>query len=140
MSWKGFKKAVTRLPHVIQSKTGYSESNYIDQDFDELRTQFEELQQLSIRLHDAASKYREAAQSMLKHQEAFSKVLLEVYEPIPGKFESVGGLGGQTNSMKRNRQLTADSSLNRAQLFQQSCAALSTDLVAQVVSWIKIRF
>jgi hypothetical protein len=134
MSWKGFKKAVVRLPHMLQSKAGYSDSNYVDSEFDELRSQFEELQQLSVRLHDAASKYREAVQSMLKHQEAFSKVLLEVYEPIPGKFEgSSGALSGQTNSMKRIRQQTAETSLSRAQLFQQSCSNLSAELMSQIV-------
>jgi hypothetical protein len=46
------------------------------------------LDELSTRLNDAAKKYKEALGNMLKHQESFGKVLLEVYEPIQGKFQS----------------------------------------------------
>jgi hypothetical protein len=152
MSWKGLKKAVNRLPHLLQVKTGSVQQSelFADPEFDNSHTQFDELQQLSSRLADAAKKYQEALQSMLKHQEQFSRVLMEVYEPIPGKYDGqttgssgggsgfgnnggVGGLNSKVASLKRQRAQTAESSIKRAQLFQQACNDLCQDLTEQIV-------
>lgn len=81
------------------------------------------MDQLTSRLSDGAKKYKEALAAMLKHQESFAKTLLEVYEPITGKFPSADNLSGSEGMLysptKKNRPNTPEKSLLRAQQFQR---------------------
>lgn len=53
MSWKGFVKGATRLPHTIASKTGYAQTTKHGE-FEELHESFKLMESLTIKLHEDA--------------------------------------------------------------------------------------
>ncbi|TPX63663.1 hypothetical protein SpCBS45565_g06442 [Spizellomyces sp. 'palustris'] len=81
MSWKGFQKAVTRLPTRLAQRTGYA-SESVDQEYHELEAQFKHLEILAIRLSDEAKKFKDSLSAMLAHQAKFAETLMEVYQPV----------------------------------------------------------
>jgi amphiphysin len=81
MSFKGFAKAVARLPQRVLAKAGYTEET-IDVEFNDLEERFKSLDVNAKKLHDDAKKFKDALSMMLQHQESFAVTLKEVYEPI----------------------------------------------------------
>lgn len=57
MSWKGFTKAVARLPHTLASKTGYAETTR-DAEFQELVDSFYLLETLTKKLYEDAKTFK----------------------------------------------------------------------------------
>ncbi|KAL7754188.1 BAR adaptor protein Hob1 [Sorochytrium milnesiophthora] len=90
MSWKGFVKAVSRMPQQVMAKAGYAEET-IDEEFNTMCSDFDELEQNTQRLQEDATKYKSAVNAMLEHQESFATTLLEVYAPISGRLMSPDG-------------------------------------------------
>eukprot|EP00158_Paraphelidium_tribonemae_P002864 Partr_v1_DN25735_c0_g1_i2_m74576 putative Actin-associated protein len=139
MSWKGLKKAVNRLPHMLQAKTGSAEET-VDEEFDFWSDQLTELDQLSGRLHDSATKYKLALTAMLKHQQSFAQTLLECYEPIQGRYqsqESVHSSMGSLSLSRKDRPMTPEASLKRAQDFAELSESVATNLVPQLETIIE---
>ncbi len=68
MSWKGFTKAITRLPHLVMKKTGNAEETR-DADFDALEATFERTREATERLLDDVCKYRDALRKVILHQQ-----------------------------------------------------------------------
>ncbi|KAI8817347.1 uncharacterized protein EV422DRAFT_508947 [Fimicolochytrium jonesii] len=81
MSWKGFQKAVTRLPTKLAQATGYA-SETVDDEFVALNEQFKRVELLARKLTDDAKKFKDSLSAMLAHQARFAETLVEVYRPV----------------------------------------------------------
>ena len=81
MSWKGFTKAVARLPQRISAKTGYAEET-VDAEFIDLVDSYKGLESSVKKLHEDARKFKDALGDMLAHQRKFAETLLEMFQPI----------------------------------------------------------
>ena len=81
MSWKGFQKAMARLPQVISKSTGMSEETS-DPEFLDLEDKFKGLEACVKKLHEDSRKFRDSLSEMLLHQKVFAENLLYVYQPI----------------------------------------------------------
>ncbi|KAJ3019295.1 hypothetical protein HKX48_002240 [Thoreauomyces humboldtii] len=97
MSWKGFSKAVTRLPTRLAQRAGYA-SESIDQEYLELESQFKRLDGLARKFSEDAKKFKDSLSAMLAHQTRFADTLVTVYRPIqalaqPAKPGTPGGSG-----------------------------------------------
>ncbi|KAJ3186992.1 hypothetical protein HDU85_007030 [Gaertneriomyces sp. JEL0708] len=92
MSWKGFAKAVTRLPTRLAQRTGYA-TETIDDEYQVLEQEFKHVQALATRLTDEAKKIKDSMSAMLAHQAQFSQTLLEAYRPIGAGSAGAGGFG-----------------------------------------------
>ena len=62
MSWKGFTKAMARLPHVVMKKAG-TVAETVDEDFVNLEVKFEQIEQTTNKFVDDLKKYRETMNS-----------------------------------------------------------------------------
>jgi amphiphysin len=81
MSWKGFTKAVARLPQVISTKAGYA-SETVDTEYIDIEDKFKGLESCARKLHEDARKFKESLAAMLEHQRKFSETLIEMFQPI----------------------------------------------------------
>jgi amphiphysin len=81
MSWKGFTKAVARLPQRISAKTGYAEET-VDSEFVDLYESYKGLESCVRKLHDDSKKFKDALTDMLSHQKKFAETLQEMFQPI----------------------------------------------------------
>ncbi|ORY01847.1 BAR-domain-containing protein [Basidiobolus meristosporus CBS 931.73] len=81
MSWKGFKKAVERLPSQMMSKVGRIEET-VDPELKRLVDHFSQLEAAAIRLNADAIKYRDSIVSLLDTQASFGNSLVDLYNPI----------------------------------------------------------
>ncbi|KAJ2362645.1 BAR adaptor protein Hob1 [Coemansia sp. RSA 2610] len=81
MSWKGFKKALERMPHQLQSKIGRG-SRTVDAEFDELKVRFEEMERVTNGLFAQAAQFRDGIRGMLVYQSAYLEQVLAIYRPI----------------------------------------------------------
>ena len=81
MSWKGFTKAVARLPQRIAKTTGYS-SETKDDDFEVLEGALKNLDTFARQLASEARKFKDSLSLMLATQESLSKAILDVMEPL----------------------------------------------------------
>jgi amphiphysin len=92
MSWKGFTKAMARLPQSLGTKAGYAQET-LDPDFVDLEDKFKSLEQCVRKLHEDARKFKDALNMMLDHQKQYSDTLSVVYQPISSlKSGSTGSL------------------------------------------------
>ncbi|KAF9295595.1 hypothetical protein BGZ88_001828 [Linnemannia elongata] len=78
--WKGFTKAVSRLPHTISTKTGIRDGTR-DDEFAELNGKFTSCERITANLLQEVMKYRDNITSMLNYQAEFAIVLAEIYDP-----------------------------------------------------------
>ncbi len=81
MSWKGFTKAVARLPQRISTKAGYAEET-VDADFVDAEDKLKLLESCVKKLFEDARKFKVSLAQMLEHQKKFAETLLEVFQPI----------------------------------------------------------
>ena len=92
MSFKGFSKAVARLPQLMMTKTGYSEES-TDPEFLDLEERLKNFDTYARKLHEDAKKFKDSLSLMLAHQDSFARELKEVYGHISGSASSPGGSG-----------------------------------------------
>lgn len=92
MSFKGFSKAVARLPQLMMTKTGYSEESS-DPEFLDLEERLKNFDTYARKLHEDAKKFKDSLSLMLAHQDSFARELKEVYGHISGSASSPGGSG-----------------------------------------------
>lgn len=78
MSWKGFTKAMARLPHQVMP----GGDTTVDVEFDELENQLKSLETCAIKLRTDAEKFKQAVFGSLDHQEKMAQVLSEVSRPF----------------------------------------------------------
>lgn len=71
MSWKGFTKAINRLPALIAKQTGSSQETK-DDEFTFLETQFKQVDLISRNLASETRKYKDSLTLVLHHQLALS--------------------------------------------------------------------
>ncbi|KAJ2886933.1 BAR adaptor protein Hob1 [Coemansia asiatica] len=88
MSWKGFKKALERMPHQLHSKIGRG-SKTGDPEFDELKARFEELEKDTNSLFEQTAQFRDSVRSLLVYQTSYLEQILAVYRPISTDPEGV---------------------------------------------------
>ncbi|KAJ2701905.1 BAR adaptor protein Hob1 [Coemansia sp. IMI 209128] len=88
MSWKGFKKALERMPHQLQSKIRKG-GNTVDPEFDDLRARFIDLEQATKDLFLQAAKFRDSIRGMLLYQTSYLEQVLAMYRPISTDPEGV---------------------------------------------------
>ncbi|KAG0359558.1 hypothetical protein BG005_000597 [Podila minutissima] len=84
MSWKGFTKAVSRLPHTLSTKTGIRDET-TDYEFKELNTRFTNCEKTTTVFLADICKYRDSVTAMLNHQAEFGIALAEVYDANIGE-------------------------------------------------------
>ncbi|KAF9357048.1 hypothetical protein BGX34_009621 [Mortierella sp. NVP85] len=84
MSWKGFTKAVSRLPHTLSTRTGFRDAT-TDVEFQEMNKKFTECEKAATTLLDEVCKYRDSVTALLNHQAEFGIVLSEIYDPSMGE-------------------------------------------------------
>ncbi|KAI8849479.1 hypothetical protein BC829DRAFT_391354 [Chytridium lagenaria] len=117
MSWKGFQKAVARLPQMVMSKAGYSDET-IDPEFTELEERFKAFEGEARKLHEDAKKFKDALSCLLAHQASFAATLQEVYQPI-GKMgsrrTSTSEGGASETSLGRSNRSKPTESLRAAE-------------------------
>ncbi|GAP84690.1 putative bar domain-containing protein [Rosellinia necatrix] len=96
MSFRGFQKSVVRAPQQLKAKFNIGEHTkdavFIDSD-----RRFQELENETLRLHDASRKYSDAINGMLNHQIEFSKAMTEIYKPISGRVSDPDSLVVHSN-------------------------------------------
>ncbi|KAJ2005796.1 BAR adaptor protein Hob1 [Coemansia thaxteri] len=88
MSWKGFKKALERMPHQLQSKIRKGGVT-VDPEFDDLRVRFVDLEQATKDLFVQAAKFRDSIRGMLLYQASYLEQVLAMYRPISTDPEGV---------------------------------------------------
>ncbi|KAJ2035555.1 BAR adaptor protein Hob1 [Coemansia sp. RSA 922] len=88
MSWKGFKKALERMPHQLQSKIRKG-GNTVDPEFDDLRVRFVDLEAATKDLFLQAAKFRDSIRGMLLYQTSYLEQVLAMYRPISTDPEGV---------------------------------------------------
>ncbi|KAI7824530.1 hypothetical protein BX661DRAFT_144852 [Kickxella alabastrina] len=81
MSWKGFKKALERMPHQLQSKIGRG-AKTVDTDFDDLKARFIELEADTKQLFAQTAQFRDSIRATLLYQTSYLEQILAVYRPI----------------------------------------------------------
>jgi amphiphysin len=81
MSWKGFTKAVARLPQQISAKAGYA-GETVDSEYIDIEDKFKGLESCVRKLHEDSRKFKDALLLMLDHQKQFAETLLEMFQPI----------------------------------------------------------
>ena len=80
MSWKGFAKAVTRIPaHLSKSTGGTTETK--DEEFIELETTFNNVDKACRSLSSDAKSLKDGLSMMMAHQDTIAQGFLRVYEP-----------------------------------------------------------
>ena len=77
MSWKGFKKAVARMPQSIG--IGGSSSETKDDEFEQLSLHFNELERLAKKLWDDAKRFKDSLQMMLAHQSEIAQAFVDIF-------------------------------------------------------------
>ncbi|KAI9189772.1 BAR adaptor protein Hob1 [Blastocladiella emersonii ATCC 22665] len=151
MSWKGFVKAVQRLPHQVLARTGNADST-LDEEFEVLNAQFEALNEAASALQGDATKFKKAVETMLAHQHSFATTLLEVFSPIaagtgasPVPSADGGTTSGSTSpvpSLARTRSLkrhhTPSESLEAVGAYQRNLEAVR-DPILQDLSTVDRR-
>ncbi|KAG0232754.1 hypothetical protein BGW42_007914 [Actinomortierella wolfii] len=83
MSWKGFTKAVSRLPHTLSTKTGFRDETK-DPEFQELANKFAACEAATASLVTDVAKFRDSVTAMLNHEAEFGIILAEIYDPALG--------------------------------------------------------
>ncbi|KAJ2854304.1 BAR adaptor protein Hob1 [Coemansia erecta] len=81
MSWKGFKKALERMPHQIQSKIR-STVTTVDSEYEDYKMQFVEMERSTKDLFKHTAEFRDSIRSMLIYQAAYLEQVLALYKPI----------------------------------------------------------
>ncbi|KAI9295619.1 hypothetical protein K502DRAFT_303495 [Neoconidiobolus thromboides FSU 785] len=83
MSWKGFKKAVDRLPHNLKSKVGLSKGGISqDEDFELYDSRLRGMEEDFDLFLGQLNQYRSCANAFLNHQYEISVLLSSLYEAI----------------------------------------------------------
>lgn len=78
---------------------------------------------------------------MFKHQQMFAAVLLQMYEPIPGKFTETSNeskWGSRSSLGTKNRVLTAELSMDMARKYEEAARKLYETLVPELVEYLLI--
>ncbi|KAJ3362651.1 hypothetical protein HDU91_003316 [Kappamyces sp. JEL0680] len=81
MSWKGFTKAINRLPAMIAKSTGASQSS-VDEEFNHLEAQFKLVDVLARKLGDDTRKFKDSLSLMLYHQAELAHLFTNIYMPL----------------------------------------------------------
>ncbi|RKO90168.1 hypothetical protein BDK51DRAFT_19333 [Blyttiomyces helicus] len=79
MSWKGFQKAVARLPQRIAAKAGYADET-VDDEYNALEAQFKLLEASVRKLHADAQTIKDAMSACLVHQLTFANTIVDLHE------------------------------------------------------------
>ena len=92
MSWKGFTKAVGRLPAMIAKSTGGIQETK-DEEFLHMEEQFKMLDSLARKLSDDTRKFKDSLSLMLHHQAELARLFTSIYAPLSlGEVTQVSGL------------------------------------------------
>ena len=83
MSWKGFTKAVGRLPALIAKSTGGAHETK-DEEFLALQEQFKMLDTLARKLSDDTRRFKDSLSLMLHHQAELARLFTAIYAPLGG--------------------------------------------------------
>ncbi|KAI7872558.1 hypothetical protein BDF14DRAFT_1754650 [Spinellus fusiger] len=102
MSWKGFQKVVSRLPHQILSKKSEVTK---DPEFEELEKRFLESIKVIERLGKDAQQFRDSVAALVMHQNAMASFVAIIYDSnigrevaegtIQKRFQQTSGLATQ---------------------------------------------
>lgn len=79
MSWKGFQKAMSRLPHLVMKKTGGVDET-VDEEFNRLEEIFNRNEEGLKRFVENIRKYKSAISNILGHQQGFMEVFIELIQ------------------------------------------------------------
>jgi amphiphysin len=83
MSWKGFKRAVTRLPQQVLQKAGYADETY-DEEYEALAAEFKDLEHSSKVLAEETKLYLTAVRNLLSAQKNLATGLQQLFNPPGG--------------------------------------------------------
>ncbi|KAI7826019.1 hypothetical protein BC939DRAFT_486669 [Gamsiella multidivaricata] len=122
MSWKGFTKAVSRLPHTLSTKTGIRDGTK-DIEFQELNSKFTACEKVTAKLLEDVCKYRDNVTAMLNHQAEFGIILEEIYDP---------SLGMPNGEVTPRRVQTAPESVQAVDDFQAVMREMRNILLPEV--------
>jgi amphiphysin len=81
MSWKGFTKAINRLPTIIAQSTGSNKATQ-DPEFSNLEEQFKQVDVLARKLSQDTKKFKDSLSLMLHHQAELASLLTAIYMPL----------------------------------------------------------
>ncbi|KAJ2657715.1 BAR adaptor protein Hob1 [Coemansia sp. RSA 1200] len=126
MSWKGFKKALERMPHQIQSKISRTVTT-VDSDYEDLKVQFVEMEKSTKDLFRHAAEFRDSIRNMLIYQSAYLEQVLAVYKPISTDPESISQPVGSYVDEGASQEL-----LRVAEEFQRRMAAIKANVEPQL--------
>lgn len=81
MSWKGFKKALERMPHQLQTKIRKGNTT-VDSEYDDLRMRFVDLEGVTKELFTHAAQFRDSLRGVMVYQTSYLEQALAIYRPI----------------------------------------------------------
>ncbi|KAI8925293.1 hypothetical protein BC831DRAFT_512640 [Entophlyctis helioformis] len=79
MSWKGFSKAVARLPHQLAKTAGYTTADTKDEEYDHYEASFKQLDTLARSLAGDARRFKDSLTLMLAHQTTVAQAFVDVF-------------------------------------------------------------
>ncbi|KAJ3059699.1 hypothetical protein HK102_009865, partial [Quaeritorhiza haematococci] len=128
MSWKGFSKAVARLPQVLAAKAGYAEET-VDPEFNDLHDRFTSLEKEAKKLNEDARKFKDNLSMMLAHQASFGGTLRDVYAPVEGRSSMEAG---EDEPKEVKISATASPALRKADAFAQLTNTVREQLLPEL--------
>ncbi|KAJ2709527.1 BAR adaptor protein Hob1 [Coemansia spiralis] len=138
MSWKGFKKALERMPHQLQSKIGRG-SKTVDPEFDEVKERFVQMERVTKELFQQTAQFRDGVRGLLVYQGAYLEQVLAIYRPISTDPEGVAQPVGSYTDEGASPELlrVAEDFRNRIATIRQSTDERLGRLDASVVAPIQ---
>jgi amphiphysin len=85
MSWKGFTKAVARIPARLTKGVGAT-SGIKDEEFEQLEEQFKLLDSVARKLSSDTKSFKDSLSLMLSQQSSLAEVFVQLYEPLVSLF------------------------------------------------------
>ncbi|KAJ2785065.1 BAR adaptor protein Hob1 [Coemansia javaensis] len=126
MSWKGFKKALERMPHQLQSKIGRG-AKTTDPEFDDLQARFVAMEKVTKELFQQATRFRDGLHGLLVYQSAYLEHVLALYRPISTDVDGVAQPVGSYTDEGASPEL-----MRMAEEFRNRVAAIRESTDAQL--------
>lgn len=104
MSFRGFAKAMARLPQQVKAKAGYAEET-VDDEFEQLVIYYDQFKDFISKLKEDSQKFKKAMEAMLQHQRTFAATFLDVQAPIPNSATSINNSTSQSELLDANQKI-----------------------------------
>ncbi|KCV73177.1 hypothetical protein H696_00720 [Fonticula alba] len=108
MSWKGFTKAVNRLPQRVLQKAGYAEETH-DPDFEQIEILFKDFESAAKKLQEDTKAFQRAVQGLLNHQAAIGTSFEQVFAPVSSRVGAAAASSAEQSPQLASTSVNAQS-------------------------------